>query len=356
MPLTNRISRRFRVAVSAALVLPVALAGTRFGVFIVAKAAGIPSNAEGIGGFVNGARALVTPALVMVAAVAPLSLIAGGVRSERLPRRRRLRWRPRASPRFAAGCPREPPAISRKREWRPIEPSRGLRLAHDLHGLGWAIELHHLAGDAATDHWRTPRYATGRYPVPQAGAGRDRHPITTNEIPIPDGQAIIGLQLKTFTEVKPDLSLELRVDAIKLTFDLLVELDLTARPSYNRDKFLAYDAFLCGWSLAHPRYRTQRTRPAVVFVCPNPHAALACAREADDLMTGRIGVMGTGPEHWYHAGRDHTFFTIEADLHHGNLAALALPPQPPGLRDRLTGQRELEITRVELLPHNLLKR
>jgi len=30
-----------------------------------AKAAGIPTNAQGIGGFVNGARALVDPALVM---------------------------------------------------------------------------------------------------------------------------------------------------------------------------------------------------------------------------------------------------------------------------------------------------
>ena len=46
---------------------------------IVAKAAGIPSNAQGIGGFVNGAQALVDPALVMVAAVAPLALIAGGL-------------------------------------------------------------------------------------------------------------------------------------------------------------------------------------------------------------------------------------------------------------------------------------
>ena len=46
---------------------------------IVAKAAGIPSNAQGIGGFVNGAKALVDPALVMVAAVAPLALIAGGL-------------------------------------------------------------------------------------------------------------------------------------------------------------------------------------------------------------------------------------------------------------------------------------
>ena len=46
---------------------------------LVMKAAGIPKNASGIGGFVNGAHALITPALVMVAAVAPIGLIAGGV-------------------------------------------------------------------------------------------------------------------------------------------------------------------------------------------------------------------------------------------------------------------------------------
>jgi hypothetical protein len=46
---------------------------------IVMKAAGIPKNASGLGGFVNGAHALVTPALVMVAAIAPLALIAGGL-------------------------------------------------------------------------------------------------------------------------------------------------------------------------------------------------------------------------------------------------------------------------------------
>ena len=50
-----------------------------FRVDLVMKAAGIPQNASGIGGFVNGAHALVTPALVMVAAIAPLALIAGGV-------------------------------------------------------------------------------------------------------------------------------------------------------------------------------------------------------------------------------------------------------------------------------------
>lgn len=46
---------------------------------LVMKAAGIPKNATGLGGFVNGAHALVTPALVMVAAIAPLALIAGGI-------------------------------------------------------------------------------------------------------------------------------------------------------------------------------------------------------------------------------------------------------------------------------------
>jgi hypothetical protein len=166
------------------------------------------------------------------------------------------------------------PAISPRREWRAIEQPHAGRLAHDLHALGWAIQLHHIIGTIATDHWRTPRYATGRYPVPQTGSGQRRHPIALNEIPVPDGQAIIDLELKTFTEVKPDLSLELRIEALKLGFDLLVELDLTGRPSYNRDKLLAYDAFLCGWSLAHPRFQTQGTRPAVVFVCPDrePHS------------------------------------------------------------------------------------
>ena len=70
------------------------------------------------------------------------------------------------------------PAISPKREWRPIEQPRAGRLAHDLHALGWAIEFHRTVGELATDRWRTPRYATGRYPVPQVGSGQRRHPIT----------------------------------------------------------------------------------------------------------------------------------------------------------------------------------
>ena len=65
-------------------------------------------------------------------------------------------------------------------------------------------------------------------------------------------------------------------------------------------------------------------------------------------MTGRIGVMGTPAEHWYYAGRDHMFFAVEADIHHGELSALSLPALPPALRQRLAGSRDLELQPVSL--------
>jgi hypothetical protein len=49
------------------------------GVEVVKRAAGIPEDVEGVGKFVNGARALVLPALAMTAAVCPLAVIAGGL-------------------------------------------------------------------------------------------------------------------------------------------------------------------------------------------------------------------------------------------------------------------------------------
>ena len=81
--LTAHRTRRALAGVTAVSVLtavigaPLLVLGVR--VELVMKAAGIPKNASGLGGFVNGAHALVNPALVMVAAIAPLALIAGGI-------------------------------------------------------------------------------------------------------------------------------------------------------------------------------------------------------------------------------------------------------------------------------------
>jgi hypothetical protein len=79
--LTDRIPRLWKVGAAAALSAIVALAALRIGlsVDVVKKAAGIPDSAEGVGKFINGAHALVLPALVMTAAIAPLALIAGGL-------------------------------------------------------------------------------------------------------------------------------------------------------------------------------------------------------------------------------------------------------------------------------------
>ena len=81
MPTDQRIRRALPVlGATAVLVLAAGpLVQVRARADIVMKAAGIPKNATGLGGFVNGAHALVTPALVMVAAIAPLALIAGGL-------------------------------------------------------------------------------------------------------------------------------------------------------------------------------------------------------------------------------------------------------------------------------------
>jgi hypothetical protein len=78
---TDRIRPLLRVGAVAALAVLVALATMRLGlsVDVVKRAAGIPDSAEGVGKFINGAHALVLPALAMTAAVAPLALIAGGL-------------------------------------------------------------------------------------------------------------------------------------------------------------------------------------------------------------------------------------------------------------------------------------
>lgn len=165
---------------------------------------------------------------------------------------------------------------------------------------------------------------------------------------------MIDLGLKNFGEVKPDVSLEVRIPAIKLTFDVLVELELTERPSYNRDKLLACDSFLCGWCLEHPRYKTLGTRPVVVLACRDERSLLGCAKAADESMTGRIGVMGAPAEQWYYAGRDHVFFALETDIHHGWLVASALPQLPPGVRERLSRDRELALEPAQLLPNEVV--
>jgi len=239
------------------------------------------------------------------------------------------------------------PAIHPKREFREIEASKGMRVAHDLHALWWTVALHHAIGDVATDNWKTPRYQTGRIPAPQTGTGPRRRQVTIAEA-FPRGQTAIDLQIPQPREIKPDVTLELK--AGEIVFDMLVEIDLTERPAYNRDKLAAYDAFLCAWWRTVPRYQRLGGPPIVVWVSRNQRAALNLAQTADEVLTGRCGVIGQPPPEWYHAGRDHTFFAVEDHVHRGSLQLLALPELPPKARRDRDGDTTLHLDGAQLIP------
>ena len=70
---------RQAAVVAGTLAITVVSLRLGLGVDVVKRAAKIPEEAEGVGQFVNGAEALVRPALVMTAAVCPLAVIAGGL-------------------------------------------------------------------------------------------------------------------------------------------------------------------------------------------------------------------------------------------------------------------------------------
>lgn len=240
--------------------------------------------------------------------------------------------------------------ISQKREYRRQEVSSATRVPHDHHALAWMIELDRIVGRLATDNWRTPRYATGRFPVPQVGAGHRRRQVSLGDLVVPEGQALFDLDPLHFTEIKPDVAAELFVPgAGKLRFDLFVEFQHNGDISSLDVKFKRYDQFLTGWCCTHRRFQQLATRPVVVVVAADERELLAIAKNADQAMRAAVGLHGT-PEHdWYYAGRDHTFFALEKDAHLGSLQALALPAHPPKLRARL-GAEGLELTRVELIP------
>jgi hypothetical protein len=76
-----RRQRLIRITAMLVGLLVAAAASLRLGLAadVVKRAAGIPDNAQGIGQFINGAKALVVPALAMTAAICPLAVIAGGL-------------------------------------------------------------------------------------------------------------------------------------------------------------------------------------------------------------------------------------------------------------------------------------
>jgi hypothetical protein len=250
---------------------------------------------------------------------------------------------------------REPAAIPPKREFREIEVEKDGRVRHDLHVLSWLLELHEQLGRLATDKWRTPRWPAGTFTVPQMGNGRNRRQMTLKDVRRPKHIGIFDVDSGDFGPIEPDAICEVKIPDERLTFDLCIEMDLTDRTAYNVEKFRRYDAFLCSWWSEQRRYRQLGTRPGVLFVCRTAEMALTYARAADETLHGSVGVTGTAGHERYYPARDHLFFLAEEDIHHGSMAALALPPLPPSIRADLDGERALAVSRVSLFDEALLR-
>jgi Replication-relaxation len=248
---------------------------------------------------------------------------------------------------------RQPAAIPLTREFREMEIEKDGRIRHELHLLSWVLELNEQIGHYATDKWRTPRWPAGAFPIPRTGNGRNRHQISLRDIHHSKHTGIFDVESNDFAEIKPDAACEIHIPEDRLTFDLLIEMDLTDRVSYNLEKFRKYDAFLTAWWTAHRRFRQLGTRPAVVFVCTTADMADAYARAADRTLKGSIGITGSRPQDRYYPARDHLFFAVERDIHDGRLTALALPQSPPDLRESLDGTSELSVSRVSLFPERI---
>jgi hypothetical protein len=250
---------------------------------------------------------------------------------------------------------RQPPAVPPTREFRATEAEKGGRVRHELHLESWVIEFHEQLGTLATDRWRTPRWPAGAFSVPQMGNGRNRRRMTLKDVSRPKHIGIFDVNNKDFARIEPDAICEVHIPDERLTFDVCIEMDLTERVSYNVEKFRKYDAFLTAWWGEQRRYRQLGTRPGVLFVCPTDELALAYSKAADQTLRGSLGVTGSAAYERYYPARDHLFFVAESDIHNGSLAALALPPLPPEVRDALDGTSALTVSRVNLLDAGVLR-
>jgi hypothetical protein len=250
---------------------------------------------------------------------------------------------------------RQPPAVPPTREFRAQEAEKDGHVRHDLHMLSWVIELRRALGTQATEKWRTPRWPAGACAVPQSGKGRGRRQITLKDVKHAKHIGIFDVDSTDIARLEPDAICEIHLAEDGLTFDLIVELDLTDRTAYNVPKFRRYDAFLTAWWTEARRYQQLGTRPVVVFVCRTREMAATYAQAADETLRGSIGVTGSPAHERYYPAREHIFFVAEEDIYHGDLTALALPALPPDIREALDGTRTPALSRVMLFPDRVIR-
>ena len=227
-------------------------------------------------------------------------------------------------------------------------------VVHDLRAAGWALAFATHATQKILRVWHGARSSVANPKVPQrsAGGGAGRRPIRLHEVEVPFGMLLQGVD--RFTEFRADGVLDVLLgespDGDRWRHDLFLELNNLTKPSQNKVKFSAYDAFLSAWGNELPRYnggdgKAPRGK-SVIFICRDEPQLRAMMRVADVTMTGRLASGRGGPHEWSYPGRVGAYFVTELDIHEGNFRAWQLPRLPPAQRKHVGETDQPQFTEV----------
>ncbi len=216
---------------------------------------------------------------------------------------------------------------------------------HDVHVSGWLIAAERALGVRFTNV-RGPQSA---YVLPPQRRVRNEWVTLGPDDLQPAGDAGVFLHsfrtrtatganhpVERFFAVKPDAAVEVRLprrDARRR--ELLVEVDLTERPSKNVSKWERYDHFLTGWASHLDRYGKHLGVPIVLFVCVSEDQALQFVSAADETVIARRARTGEPAETWDYPARENLLFVAEEAAHRGSLTGYRLPALPPDVREQL---------------------
>jgi hypothetical protein len=248
--------------------------------------------------------------------------------------------------------------VDSEARWRSPNVEDPRLVLHDLHANAWLFALEGLLAPGVLRSWRGPRGA--RLEVPGERSRGQWVPLSPETVQLGTGRHLADVQLDEFQPLRPDLAIELDLSLGReqRRVELLVELDRSARPSSNYEKFRRYDALLNGWAMALPRYKRLGEPPVVVFVVEDDEKARQFLRAADRIVTGRIGKWGTAEAAWPAHGRRRIFVVAERDAHQATLRAQRLPEHPPALRSAISGRPHSVVFEQvgSLLPRAFLRR
>lgn len=217
---------------------------------------------------------------------------------------------------------------------------------HDLHVSGWMLALID-AFDGRVFNVRGPQSA--HLPAPRRRTRTGWVPLGPDDIHLlsDDGAFLHSFKstdgngrlvtADAFRSITPDAAAELQLPGRgNRRQELLVEVDLTERPSKQRGKFERFDHFLTGWWTELDRYRTHMGLPIVVFVAANQEQVLQFLAAADEALIARLAIPGTPTSTWRYPARERILFVAEADVHEGNLDGLRVPALPIDVREQLS--------------------